>query len=452
MSDIKISELSAVTSLADTDLILVSEDAGANFLSKKITSANLNADVKASIQDDLDAKVETSDWNQNGFENLTDSTITFTDATRTFSIQPTATSFNYFVEGTKFTSTGDTKVITDTEGIWVFYYDSSGLQALNSPSKAQVDDVIRTKAIVSILYWDSSESKQIYFGEERHGKSFSPAIHSYLHFYNGLIYLNGLGLNNISSDGSGTIADAQFGVDAGSVSDEDLYSSINAVTSTTGLPIYYMTGSTPDWNKTIVSGYSMRTYDNTSATRLAWNEYTGGSWQLTEITNNDFVLCHIFATTESTNPMIAIMGQNDYTSKRNARAGAKTEILSLYLDNILFPEIRPIATLIFKSNTTYSSDINAIVVTDDDGNDYIDWRSETISKITLTSSAHSDLTGLTEDDHTQYILADGSRAFTDGIQPASLADASASNNTIYYSTTASKLVYKDSGGTVNNLY
>lgn len=38
------------------------------------------------------------------------------------------------------------------------------------------------------------------------------------------------------------------------------------------------------------------------------------------------------------------------------------------------------------------------------------------------------------------------------ITPISQADADASNNTIYYSTTASKLVYKDSGGTVHNLY
>jgi hypothetical protein len=37
-------------------------------------------------------------------------------------------------------------------------------------------------------------------------------------------------------------------------------------------------------------------------------------------------------------------------------------------------------------------------------------------------------------------------------RPKSSADASAPNNSIYYSTTASKLVYKDSGGTVNNLY
>lgn len=37
-------------------------------------------------------------------------------------------------------------------------------------------------------------------------------------------------------------------------------------------------------------------------------------------------------------------------------------------------------------------------------------------------------------------------------RPQSSADGSAPNNSIYYSTTQSKLVYKDSGGTVNDLY
>jgi hypothetical protein len=41
---------------------------------------------------------------------------------------------------------------------------------------------------------------------------------------------------------------------------------------------------------------------------------------------------------------------------------------------------------------------------------------------------------------------------TGAFRPPSLADSSANNGTIYYSTTQSKLVYKDSSGTVNNLY
>jgi len=46
------------------------------------------------------------------------------------------------------------------------------------------------------------------------------------------------------------------------------------------------------------------------------------------------------------------------------------------------------------------------------------------------------------------VVIDGSGYF----RPVSSADASAPNNSIYYSTTQSKLVYKDSGGTVNTLY
>ncbi len=38
------------------------------------------------------------------------------------------------------------------------------------------------------------------------------------------------------------------------------------------------------------------------------------------------------------------------------------------------------------------------------------------------------------------------------IDPAQLADGSAANDSVYYSTTASKLVYKDGRGVVNNLY
>jgi len=60
-----------------------------------------------------------------------------------------------------------------------------------------------------------------------------------------------------------------------------------------------------------------------------------------------------------------------------------------------------------------------------------------------------------------FVLADGTGASSvacgaitasGAITPATLTDAAAPNGSIYYSSTASKLVYKDSGGVVNNLY
>ena len=43
-------------------------------------------------------------------------------------------------------------------------------------------------------------------------------------------------------------------------------------------------------------------------------------------------------------------------------------------------------------------------------------------------------------------------SFDNLLRPATYADSAAPNNSVYYSSTAGKLVYKDSGGTVNNLY
>jgi len=240
----------------------------------------------------------------------------------------------------------------------------------------------------------------------------SPSTHVYHHFINGLRYVYGLGLNTLSVDGTGITADAQFGVDVGAVSDEDLYLAISPVVATTGLPVYYMTGAGADWNRSIVSGFSARTFGGTSATRLAYNQYTGGAWQLTQVPSNDFVLYHVFATTEKDTPMISVMGQEVYATKRLAREGALTEIQSIVVVDAIFPEMRPIATVIMQTNLSYASAINAKIVSTDDGDNYVDWRSETVTRSVVSTSDHGSLTGLLVDDHTQYLLADGTRALS----------------------------------------
>lgn len=342
----------------------------------------------------LDAPTK-ADWKQNGFENITDSSLAWSDSTpdRTLSIQPTGVSFDYFIEGVKYTSTGDTVQITDTEGIHIIYYDGASLTALANPTSENINTLIKTKALVSIIYWNVSASTAIYVGEERHGKIMSPSTHAYLHFTEGLRYLNDLGLNTINADGSGATTDAQFGVDAGAVTDEDLYLAISSIGSTTGLPIYYMLGALEEWQKYTEAGFSIRTFDGTSATRMTYNQYTGGAWQLTEVANNDFALCHVFATTEKDNPMIAIMGQGDYATIPQAREGAETEIKSLVLNDILFPEIHPIATIIFQTNLSYANTVNARIRSTGDGDDYIDWRDETISRTEVSTTNHNSLTG-----------------------------------------------------------
>lgn len=86
--------------------------------------------------------------------------------------------------------------------------------------------------------------------------------------------------------------------------------------------------------------------------------------------------------------------------------------------------------------------VAALIVPADSGNDAIGIRSYAASSQSV--------------DMAQWVNSSGTVmsaiAKNGAIKIVSLADSAAENSTLYYSTTASKLVWKDSGGTVNNLY
>ena len=323
-----------------------------------------------------------TEWAQNGFENRTDSELSFDDSTRTLTISATNDSYHYWIDGIKYTSKGDSITISDVEGIHIVRYEPNGIAEVENPTSGDVDYSIRRATLISIIYWDATNKKSIYVGEERHGVQMSPATHNYLHFLEGLRYGYGIDITDIAVDGSGDIdSDAQFGINSGKVFDEDIGVSISAITSTEGLPIYYIDGN--NWRMTTVDGFSVLPY--AVGSRLAYNYYDGNSWSLAEVTNRDFVLCHIFATTEKDNPIIAIVGQDVYTRRSYAREGANTEVERLTLDQLLFPEIHPIATIIFQTSDGYDNQVKGRTVSTDDGADYVDWRTTAISRTESTA-------------------------------------------------------------------
>jgi hypothetical protein len=69
--------------------------------------------------------------------------------------------------------------------------------------------------------------------------------------------MTGLALNTITADQTGDLdTHAQFGVDTGSVADEDLDTLPAAVLSTTGLEVYYRDTDTY-WRKSTNAGFSI---------------------------------------------------------------------------------------------------------------------------------------------------------------------------------------------------
>jgi len=314
----------------------------------------------------------------------------------TFTIAPTGSEFRFYQLGIQYRKTTSESIeITDVEGVHWIYYNLGVLSQIVNPNPGQGDDLIRNKCLVAQLYWDATNNQCILLGDERHGFVMASDTHAYLHYTQGAKWISGMGLNTINATGDGSLdAHAQFGVDAGVGTDEDKVSFPTAVTATTGLPIFYLLGSTATLRRVTQAGFSVYQNPDGATNRLMYNQFTGGAWQLTEVTEANYVLCHVFETNDSTQPYVAFIGQNEYTRISDARTGAESEIGIIV---VTFPkqEMIPVATVIFQTDKDYGNSINARVVEVSSGVSYVDWRSTNIvASSTSTPTDHNSLTGI----------------------------------------------------------
>jgi hypothetical protein len=350
-----------------------------------------------------DLTVEVTDTN--GFPpDQRDSTqLAFVDSTRLFTILPKApaTGYYYYQTGNKYEKIGGEAItITDVEGLHVIYYDGDTLTAIANPNDGQIDTLIRTKCLVSYIYWDAANSEHSYFADERHGISISPNTHAYLHFVFGAKYLSGLAISNLDTGGGTNTSDdiyCQFGIGSGITVDEDLITSSSTIGSTTGLPIFYLDGANGDLRMATKSGFSMLTDNDTgvgTTGRLVYNENTGSTWQTTTVTANDYVLCHVFQINgyTGTPQQVSVIGQNEYANVTAARAGASTEISNIIL-GFPFQEVVPVATIIFQTRDGITNGLKARTQNTASGESYVDWRVTELSQGTPASS-HNNLADL----------------------------------------------------------
>lgn len=318
--------------------------------------------------------VESTDTNGFPTSQRNGTTIAFNNTSRYFTLSSSSGSFNYYENGIKYKQIGDADVqITDVEGIHAIYFDDGTLSSLANPTDSQIVNLILNKPLVAYVYWNATDKTAIYIADERHGISMSPATHLNLHFTRGCQFLNGYGLNDFSVDGNGNDnVHAQFSIAGGMIADEDIMTSFTGVGSTTGLPIYYLLGSVPNLRRVVNSGYSV--YGETGG-RLYYNQNIGGNWQLTQAGNGNYVLCHVFAVNgaDGYDKVIAVMGQNEYTSMSTARIGATTEVSNVLL--LLQEEEKVlIGTIIFQTKDDFNNAVKARIVSTDTGSAYVDWR------------------------------------------------------------------------------
>lgn len=332
-----------------------------------------------------------------GFVNRDDSIISFDAVTRTLTlaVRPPATEYAYYIRGVKYTiTTTKTIVLPDAYNDY-FIYISDG-ETLGYTSIFDPDVLLRDNAYVSVIVWNDAPSPNtnevIYFGDERHGITMDNATWAHFHLSFGCQYINGLGLLNMDVDaGTPTDASAQFAVDDGLIRDEDLphwirdessaarevYDLVQDLSPIAQIPIKFKTGPSGTWNSTTPNDFPFVYSDGVVFTGITnalppYNEWTGATWQLTEVSDNSYFLMHYFATNDIDEPIIAIQGIENYPGRGQARTNAREEINRL--TGLPFQEYTPLATVLVRARTNYSNIPQARFDSVEDGADYIDWR------------------------------------------------------------------------------
>lgn len=346
----------------------------------------------------IQTSLENVSLNTTGFENQVDSTYTFDEGTRTFTIQPATTNYNIFQDSVKSSITTSKSItIPDVTSPYFIYLDNTNtLQYLSSFDIT----LIENKVYVAVIYWNAVQGKALFVGNERHEASMSWATHYYLHTYEGSRYQSGFALSGFSIDGDGSSnTHSQFVADAGVFSDEDI---IHNMIASPQIPILYRIGT--EWRRKTPDNYPFIGNGQegfTGTGRICYNELVTGSYQLTEVSNNHHVLIHLLATNDINYPVIGILGINEYSPVADARAGANTEISSL--TGLPFAEFVLIGTVILQTSNSYTNTYKVRTVSTDLGENYVDFRTSTVLNISSGAGDHSLLSNLDKDTHLQYL-------------------------------------------------
>jgi hypothetical protein len=330
-----------------------------------------------------------------GFPNRTDSTFAFNNSTRTFTLRPVGSHFDYFIKGGVWRVASPISItIPNLVGDHFIYLDTS----INSETgnylqtRTTFDNYLLTeKAYVAYIYWTGTEA--IILGDERHGISMSGATHRYLHLSVGTVLQSGLDIGSFTETGTGGLnSDAQITLANALLFDEDIDIRIkndpdpqdffslenpnplrfheqvlNKSFESDGLtikhpaakiPVYYKTGDDGHWEKEPATYFPLKT--NLSTGLMSWNKFNSltNEWELVSASDSSkYITMWIFATNSVVDPVIAIMGQFEYDSLSEAQEKETYQELNTQL----FPikEFKLCYRLIFETGDGLTNDVRS---------------------------------------------------------------------------------------------
>lgn len=301
--------------------------------------------TRAEWSDPLTAAREPS-----GVEDRTASTISTNDGTRTFTITPVSGSWRYFASGVAFVvSEAKSVTWTDVDGLHFIYFEDGTLTHSTTAWDLSDPDVVP----ICALLWDATNNVSIAL-EERHGLVMDRATHQYLHSTRGTQLVSGGAITAGTyslAPAAPTNADNNFGVDATVITDEDIRSSLSALTDGSAIGRLWRDGASGVWRWD-----SSATFPKVggSGSYIAKNVFSGGTWQLVDLAANNYVSWWLVAIPALTTGyrFALIVGQAEHATLAAAQAES---ITGLSFGSMPFTEAVGLARIIYRTGAGYTS-------------------------------------------------------------------------------------------------
>ncbi len=281
-----------------------------------------------------------------GFENTTDSQITYSGSTRVLSVAPTSSSFNIWIDGVKFTkSTTQTAAAhANSIGVYYYYFDNTGtlLSTTTAPS-------LYNNALVAVIYYyDASHTVVM---EKRYTTAMNPSTRSSIYDTIGAYRKSGIAITGysilIDSDNA-----KKFALTSGIIVDDDISIPINSLAYGGPYNVMYRIGGGGTWTWT--TGNTVP-YIYTGG-YINFNQWTGSTWQMTQLAAGHSCEYYIVAVPSITsgNQIFVVSGVADM----NMYWGQSVDMnkfSGLDLVDFPFPEYVVMYKMILTTSPGYSS-------------------------------------------------------------------------------------------------
>lgn len=342
-----------------------------------------------------------------GIYDISESVIQFTNSDRRFTISAVSNTFTLFCRGTKYNKVTDSVVIPNTTGLYYISYDDAGTLSYKTTFFN-----LSQEAPIAYVYWNATLGSQQFFADERHGITMDWATHEYLHRTRGAAIASGFGISyNAAGTGSAN-SDLYVDITSGTFFDEDIKVQIVDSASPTPntwqqilsgpaqIPMFYLQNS-GEWKLDTATNFPMTIINQTPQ----YNLFANSTWNLENVVNNTHFVTFILASNNLTHPVFGIIDQSAKNTIDEARA---QNFVDLYLPGFPVVEFRPLYKLIFQHKSIYTNAAKCVLVEVQD----IRSISPSLPAVAMSVSSHSQLTGLGNDDHTQYVHNSIARTIT----------------------------------------